>query len=76
MRRTIIELSLCGKCAGVFYHSPMHRIKRVDPLQVIKEECMCCRGRTGYDYSIAKLLHPTSIIFPSQSSNNSPAIFH
>lgn len=76
MSRTIIELSLCGRCAGVFYHSPTHRIKRVDPLQVIKEECMCCRIRAGYDYSVAELPCPPSIICPSLSPHRSPAIFH
>lgn len=70
MRKTVIELSLCGRCAGVFYHSPTHRIKRVDPLQIIKEECMCCRRRSGFDYNVIELIpspctmcyqqHPTS----------------
>lgn len=62
MSRTIIELSLCGRCAGVFYHSRTHRIKRVDPLQIIKEECMCCRVRNGYDYSVIELSAPVSCI--------------
>lgn len=47
-----IELCLCGRCAGIFYHSPGHRIKRTDPLQIVREECMCCRSHTGYDYAI------------------------
>jgi len=47
-----IELSLCGRCAGIFYHSSGHRIKRIDPLQIVREECMCCRSHTGYDYAI------------------------
>ena len=56
MRKTVIELCLCGRCAGVFYHSPTHRIKRVDPLQVIREECMCCRTGNGYDYNVTEMI--------------------
>ena len=69
MRVPIIELSLCSRCAGVFYHSPTHQIKRIDPLQVIKEECMCCRIRNGYDYSIKKIILPVCIHCNEQQTN-------
>lgn len=52
MRSNVVILCLCGHCAGVFYRSSVHRIKRIDPLQIIKEECMYCRIHNGYDYAI------------------------
>lgn len=77
MRITTIELSLCGRCAGVFYHSPTHRIKRVDPLQVIKEECMCCRVKNGYNYRVIELSSPVSYIFcRRQYVNATSTILH
>lgn len=74
MKRTSIELSLCGKCAGVFYRSSTHRIKRIDPLQIIKEECMCCRIRNGYDYNVIELIPSSCILFPGQHINAFPTI--
>ena len=46
------EICLCHNCASVFYDSPSHRISRVDPLQVIKDTCDCCRSRRGYDFRL------------------------
>lgn len=46
------EICLCNSCASVFYHSPSHRISRVDPLQVIKDTCDCCRSNRGYDFRL------------------------
>ena len=55
------EICLCSNCASVFFHSPTHRITRVDPLQVIKDTCDCCRSNRGYDFMLqhvhAKLNH-------------------
>lgn len=45
-------MSLCPTCAQQFYDSPVHTIKRVDPKQRIKEPCMFCNVRQGYDYEI------------------------
>lgn len=49
-----IELCLCKGCADAFYHSAAYRITRIDPLQVIKEECSYCQLRRGYDYRIKR----------------------
>ena len=46
------EICLCHRCASVFYNSPSHRISRVDPLQVIKDTCDCCRSNRGYDFRL------------------------
>ncbi|MBQ2857265.1 MAG: hypothetical protein IJE78_09135 [Bacteroidaceae bacterium] len=46
------EICLCHSCASVFYSSPSHRISRVDPLQVIKDTCDCCRSNRGYDFRL------------------------
>ena len=54
------EICLCNRCASVFYNSPSHRISRVDPLQVIKDTCDCCRSSKGYDF----LLRPNVQIRP------------
>ena len=47
------EICLCHSCASVFYNSPSHRISRVDPLQVIKDTCDCCRSNRGYDFRLS-----------------------
>ena len=46
------EICLCNSCASVFYNSPTHHISRVDPLQVIKDTCDCCRSNRGYDFRL------------------------
>jgi len=45
-------MSLCPVCAQQFYDSPIHTIKRVDPKQKVKEPCMFCNVRQGYDFEI------------------------
>ena len=47
-----MEMSLCGKCASQFYDLPDHKIRRVDYNQEVKEPCMFCNTRHGYDYDI------------------------
>lgn len=49
-----ILMSLCPICAKVFYGSEEHFIKRADKSQEIKEKCMLCNVRQGYDYLIRK----------------------
>lgn len=49
-----ILMSLCPVCAKVFYESGEHFIKRADKSQEIKEKCMLCNVRQGYDYLIRK----------------------
>lgn len=43
-------LSLCYSCANQFYNSGAHFIKWLDPEQEIKETCMYCKVRTGFDF--------------------------
>ncbi len=45
-------MSLCPACAQQFYDSPIHTIKRVNPKQRIKDPCMFCNVRQGYDFEI------------------------
>lgn len=45
-------LCLCPTCASQFYNSPVHVIRRVDPLQRAMESCTYCEVRKGYDYRI------------------------
>ena len=58
------ELCLCSNCASVFFHSPNHRITRVDSLQVIKDTCDCCRTGRGYDFILRKSVRRKAHIMP------------
>ena len=49
-----IRMCLCPTCALQFYKSPVHMIRRVNPLQKARETCSCCGVRKGYDYRIQK----------------------
>lgn len=49
-----ILMSLCPVCAKPFYNSEDHFIIRADPNQKVKEKCMFCNVRLGYDYLIRK----------------------
>ena len=51
-----ILLCLCPVCAKPFYSSKEHFIIRSDRNQTIKETCMFCNVRQGYDYLILKIL--------------------
>lgn len=44
-------LTLCPTCLSQFINSPEHVVKRMDRTQV-KEPCMYCNVRDGYDYRI------------------------
>ena len=56
MRKTdkSILLCLCSTCAKPFYESGEHFIQRADRGQRLKETCMFCSVRQGYDYQIRK----------------------
>ena len=49
-----ILMCLCPVCAKPFYNSKEHFIIRADQDQTIKETCMFCNVRQGYDYLIRK----------------------
>lgn len=47
-----LNLCLCSVCAGYFYNSGEHHIKRADYSQDIKERCTYCNYRQGYDFLV------------------------
>lgn len=47
-----MTLCLCPACAAQFFNSPEHIIRRVNPLNTVKESCTYCQVRYGYDYTI------------------------
>ncbi len=49
-----ILMCLCPVCAKPFFESREHFIQRADKNQKLKETCMFCNVRQGYDYSIRK----------------------
>ena len=50
-----IRMCLCPTCALQFYQSPVHVIRRINPLLKSREACGCCGVCRGYDYRIQKL---------------------
>lgn len=42
-----LELSLCPKCASVYYNDRNYYIERTDYTQTIYEECMMCKNPHG-----------------------------
>ena len=55
-RNSIFEMCLCPRCASVFLNSRKHNIKRINPLDVIKDECDYCRVGKGHDYYVNSYL--------------------
>ena len=49
-----VLMCLCPMCAKPFYNSKEHFIIRADRDQTIKETCMFCNVRQGYDYLVRK----------------------
>lgn len=49
-----ILMCLCPICAKPFFESREHFIQRADKNQKLKETCMFCNVRQGYDYYIRK----------------------
>ncbi len=47
----MIELTLCCRCASIYYNMSDRYIRRKDIAQTVKEPCdICCRA--GYEYII------------------------
>lgn len=59
--RKAVILSLCPKCRSDFFRVSTHVIRRVDPLQVIKERCDVCQKARGYDYTIQEKLREDKV---------------
>ena len=49
-----ILMCLCPRCVKPFYESGEHFIQRADKNQKLKDTCMFCNVRQGYDYLIKK----------------------
>lgn len=47
-------LCLCPTCASQFYYSELYHIRRADRGQIVKDTCMFCNVRKGYDYIVSK----------------------
>lgn len=47
-----LEISLCSKCASVYYNDKNYFIERSDITQSVFEECMMCRNTHGFDFNI------------------------
>lgn len=50
-----IELTLCGRCASVYYDMPDRCIKRKDMKQTVKECCDICQTGRGYEYVVNEI---------------------
>ena len=48
--------TLCPRCLDAFRNARGIRVRRADPRQTIKEPCIYCQTRFGFDYYI----QPTS----------------
>lgn len=48
-----IELTLCSKCASVYFNDKDYFVRRADTAQTVYEECMMCRNPHGYDFFIS-----------------------
>ena len=47
-----MELCLCRRCLEGFFRTQKYRIRRADPIEVIREPCMLCQVGYGYDFVI------------------------
>ena len=51
-RERNMELCLCRRCLEGFFRTQKYRIRRADPIEVIREPCMLCQVGYGYDIVI------------------------
>lgn len=51
-QKPYLEISLCPRCASIYYNDKKYYIKRVDRTQTIYEECITCQNPRGYDFNI------------------------
>lgn len=49
-----MELCLCKRCLEGFFRTGNYRIRRSDPIEVIREPCMMCQVGYGYDFVITQ----------------------
>lgn len=55
MKPNTIELTLCYRCASVYYDMPDRLIKRADYKQCIKGDCDICKRGKGFDFVISNI---------------------
>ena len=48
-----MELCLCKRCLESFFRTRQYIIRRLDPIEVIREPCVMCQVGYGYDFVIA-----------------------
>ena len=51
-RERKFELCLCRRCLEGFFRTRKYRIRRADPIEVIRESCVVCQVGYGYDFAI------------------------
>ena len=54
VRERKMELCLCRRCLEGFYRTQKYHIKRLNPIEVIREPCMMCQVGSGYDFVITQ----------------------
>ena len=47
-------ITLCGPCAAAYYDTNAYEIRRADRNQTVREVCMFCNTRMGYDYYLTR----------------------
>lgn len=53
-RENIFVVTLCRTCLQQFYNTNLYIIKSVDPDNDIKDTCMFCHTRKGFDYNLER----------------------
>ena len=53
VRQRKMELCLCKRCLESFFRTRKYTIRRLDPIEVIREPCVMCQVGYGYDFVIA-----------------------
>lgn len=52
-------MTLCGRCLNSYWQTNAYHIRRADPAQTVKDACMFCGIRMGYDYQLTPKRHNT-----------------
>lgn len=49
-----VDLCLCPSCLSHYYNDENYIVRRIDKYQEIKDTCMLCQIKTGFDYHITR----------------------
>ena len=52
VREEKMELCLCKRCLESFFRTKQYTIRRLDPIEVIRDSCVMCQVGYGYDFVI------------------------